>query len=134
MNPVRKQFEKFVAGGFGLEIWSGKRVVFQSKKEGIKGLAEFIRKHGQRFQNLTVFDKKVGNAVALLCAYLKVKEVYGVVGSELAGKTFKKFKIRFLFLKTIPNILNKTETDICPIEKLSFLKTPEEFRDLVKIK
>jgi len=136
-----------------LEIWSGNKVIFRSKKEGIQGLLEFIDRasiygsegkeenevlfaeKSKRFpKNLIVFDKKVGNAVALLCAYLGVKEIYGAIGSELAKKTLKEFNVKYYFLKTIPNILNKDETDLCPMEKLSFSKTPKEFLDLLRRK
>lgn len=117
-----------------MEIWSGNKVIFRSKKEGIKGLLEFIKKSKKFPKNSIVFDKKVGNAVALLSAYIGAKGVFGVVGSKSAEKTFKKFKIKFHFLKTIPRILNKKGTDICPLEKLSSLKTPEEFCDSVKNK
>ena len=127
-----KKFEKFVKSHFGLEIWSKEKLIFCSKKESISGLLDFIKKHGRKARNLTVFDKKVGNAVALLCVYIGVREVFGVVGSKSAAKTFKNFKIKYHFLKTIPRILNKKETGICPLEKLSLFKASEEFYNLVK--
>ena len=150
-NLKISEFKKFAESQFGLEIrstpletcaghrtqphelrgmfltGSKNKVIFRSKKENIFGLLEFIKKYGRRCQNLIVFDKKIGNAIALLCAYLKVKEVYGFIGSKPAKKTLKKFKIKFYFSKTIPYILNQKGTDICPMEKLSFSKTPEMF-------
>lgn len=129
---MEKKFEKFVKSDFGLEIWSRNKVISRSKKESISGLLDFIKKHGRKTRNLTVFDKKVGNAVALISVYIGAKGVFGVVGSKSAEKTFKKFKIKSHFLKTIPRILNKKGTDICPLEKLSFSKTPKEFYGLVK--
>jgi len=131
---MNKEFEKFAKSDFGLEIWAGGKAVFSSKKEGIKGILEFIKKKKRTTKDLIVFDKKVGNAVSLLCVYLKAKKVYGVVGSQSAGKTLKKNKIKFHFSKTIPNILNKYETDLCPMEKMSLKKTPEIFLDLLKTK
>ncbi len=127
-----KKFEKFIKSDFGLEIYSKEKLIFRSKKEGIIGLLGFIKKKKKSVKDLTIFDKKVGNAVALLSVYIKAKEVFGVVGSKAAGKTFKKFKIKFHFKKTIARILNEKGTDICPLEKLSLLKTPKEFYDLVK--
>ena len=131
---MTKEFEKFLKNDFGLEIWHQGKIIFRSKKEGISGLLDFIKKPGRKVRNLIVFDKKVGNAVALICAYLKAKEVYGATGSNPAKKTLKKFKIKFHFSKTIPNILNKDETNICPMEKMSLGNTPAEFLDLLKIK
>ncbi len=131
---MKKAFEKFLKSNFNLEIWSKEKIIFRSKKEGIEGFLEFIKKLKKPTQNLIVFDKKVGNAVALLCVYVGAKEVYSAVGSKLAVKTFKKFKIKFYFLKTIPRILNKKSTDTCPLEKLSYSKTPQAFLDLLKTK
>ena len=126
---MKTEFEKFVKNDLGLEIWSGNKVIFFSKKESVRGLLEFIEKYGKQYKDLIIFDKKVGNAVALLCAYLDAKEIYGKVGSELAAKTLKEFNIKYYFSKTIPNILNKDETDLCPMEKMSSSKTPESFLD-----
>jgi len=131
---VTKEFEKFLKSEFGLEIWHQGKIIYRSKKEGIKGLLEFIAKNKKFPKDLIIFDKKVGNAVALLCTYLKTEEVYGVVGSKSAEKTLKENKIKFHFSKTIPNILNKDETDICPMEKMSLGNTPVEFLDLLKAK
>jgi hypothetical protein len=130
---MENQFDKFAGSKFNLFIYSGNKLIFKSKKKGIKGLVFFIKKNGKSFKNLTVYDTKIGNAVALLCAYLKVKEIYSLVGSKLAAKTLKKFKIKYHFKKTIVSILNRKGTDICPMEKMSLNKTPGEFcRQFVK--
>jgi len=129
---IKENFERFAKSDFGLEIYSKEKLIFRSKKEGIKGLLEFIKKNKKSVKDLIIFDKKVGNAVALISVYIGAKGVFGVVGSKSAEKTFKKFKIKSYFLKTIPRILNKKGTDICPLEKLSFSKTPKEFYGLVK--
>ena len=95
---------------------------------------EFISKYDRKFRNLIIFDKIVGQGAALLIIYLKAKEVYGKVGSKLAKKALKKAKIKFHFQETIPNILNKTNDGVCPIEQLSMGKTPKGFYILMKKK
>jgi len=122
---MKKEFERFFFSNLTLQIWLGEKLIFKSKKEGVRGLVEFIKKYRRRYKNLIAFDKVVGNAAALLFVYLKVKEVYGIIGSNLAKKTLRKYKIKFYFKKTISNILNKEKTDICPMEKISKTKTPE---------
>lgn len=129
---MRKKFEEFIKSDFGLEIRNEGEVIFNSKKSGIQGLLEFIKNDIKPVNDLIIFDKKVGNAVALLCVYLKTKEVYGLIGSETAKETLEKSDIKFYFSKIIPNILNKEETDICPMEKKSLNKTSEEFLELLK--
>lgn len=124
---MRKSFKKFISSSWGLEIWRRGEIIFRSKKLGVKGLLDFIIEHGRRHRNLVIFDKIVGQGAALLAVYLGVKEVYGAVGSKLAAEVLRKYKIKFCFQQTIPCILNKNKTDICPIEKLSLDKTPEKF-------
>lgn len=131
-EKMKKEFEDFESSNFSLEIWSREKLAFRSKKRGLEGLLNFIGKHGRRLKNLIIFDKVIGNAVALLCVYLRAREVYGIIGSKSAEKTFRKFKIKYYFKKTRPNILNKMETDLCPFEKLSFKKAAKEFYSLLK--
>lgn len=129
---MKKQFEKFLKTAWGLEVWAENEIIFRSKKSGVLGLLDFIKKHGRKHKNIVIFDKIVGQGVALLAAYLRAKEVYGKTGSRLAAKSLKGYKIKFYFHKTVPNILNKKKTDLCPIEKLSFTKTPKQFYDNLK--
>ncbi|MFH1841413.1 MAG: DUF1893 domain-containing protein [Candidatus Nealsonbacteria bacterium] len=129
---MKKQFERFLSSSFGLEVWSERKLVFKSKKSGVKGLLDFIKKHGRRYKEIVIFDKIVGQGVALLAAYLRALEVFGKTGSKLAAKSLRKHKIKFYFKKTVENILNKENTDLCPLEKISFKKSPEEFYKILK--
>jgi hypothetical protein len=124
---VKQKFEKFVKNGWGLELWLGNDLIFRSKKSGVQGLLDFINEQGTDREGIVIFDKIVGQAVSYLAAYLKAGEVYGITGSKLAGKALDKFGIKFHFQNTVPNILNKDGTDLCPMEKRSGGKTPEEF-------
>jgi len=124
---VKQKFEEFIKSSWGLELWLGDEIVFRSKKSGVQGLLDFINERNGTEEGIVIFDKIVGQAVALLAAYLKAKEVYGVTGSELASKALEKYKIKFYFQNTVPNILNKDQTGLCPMEKLSVDKTPEKF-------
>lgn len=126
---MKQKFEEFLKSSWGLELWLGDAMIFRSKKSGVQGLLDFVNKRRGAQEDIVIFDKIVGQAVALLAAYLKAKEVYGGLGSELAAKALKKNKIKFYFQETIPNILNQDKTDLCPMEKLSIDKTPEEFYD-----
>ena len=92
---MKKQFEKFLKSPWGLEIRQGSKTIFRSKKSGVLGLLDFIKKHGRKYKRMVIFDKIVGQGAALLAAYLKAKEVYGKTGSELAAKNLRKFKIKF---------------------------------------
>ncbi|MFH1423684.1 MAG: DUF1893 domain-containing protein [Candidatus Nealsonbacteria bacterium] len=154
---MKQKFDEFLKSSWGLELWLGNEIIFRSKKSGVRGLLDFIlaseremkaclhferarqengeshiNERSENQEDIIIFDKIVGQAVAFLAAYLKAKEVYGATGSELAAQALEKHKIKFYFRKTVPNILNKDKTDLCPMEKLSIAKTPEEFYNSLK--
>lgn len=131
---MEKNFQKFLKSGWGLEICRWNEIIFRSKKSGVRGLLDFVNEQGEKREGVIIFDKIVGRAIALLAAYLKAKEVYGGTGSELGDRTLEKYKIKFYFQKIVPNILNRDKTDLCPMEKLSLDKTPEEFYNSLKQK
>ena len=124
---MKQKFDEFLKSSWGLELWLGNKLIFRSKKAGVAGLLAFIQEHDSKYKNLVVFDKIVGRGAALLAVYLKAKAVYGALGSELAAQALKEFKIEFHFQKTIPNILNRDKTGLCPIEKISLNKNPDQF-------
>ena len=136
---MEKQFEKFLKSPWGLELClpagrQGCKIIFRSKKSGVRGLLDFVNEQGEKHEGMIIFDKIVGQAAALLAAYLKARVVYGVTGSEPAARVLEKYKINFYFPKTVPKILNQDQTDLCPMEKLSLDKTPKEFYNSLKQK
>lgn len=124
---MEKQFEEFLKGPWALEIRSAGEIIFQSKESGVKGLLDFIKEKGKEHVDLVIFDRIIGQGAALLAAYLKAKAVYGGTGSRLAAECLGKYGIEFHFQRTVDNILNRDKTDLCPLEKLSFDRSPEEF-------
>lgn len=131
-KEMKKNFEIFVEGPQELEIWSEGNLVFQSDKEGLSGLMDYIEKYNHKFKKPVIFDKKVGRGVALLAGYLNAKMVFAKIGSDLAAETLKESSIDFDFKESVPNILNKKGNDLCPIEKLSINKNADEFYKLLK--
>lgn len=81
---------------------------------------------------IIIFDKVIGNAVALLSVKAGSKAVYSPLGSSLAVKTLRNYGIRYQFIQTVPYIQNRNQDDMCPMEKLSINKSPEEFYPIVK--
>ena len=69
----------------------------------------------------------VGNAAALLLERIFCREVYSPLGSELAGETLRRSGIDYHFTEITPYIRGRGQEDMCPMEKLSLGKSPEEF-------
>ena len=68
-----------------------------------------------------------GNAAALLLREAHCTEVYSPLGSQLAAQSLGDFGIKYHFSRTVAHILNSSGDDMCPMEKLSLGKTPNEF-------
>ena len=74
----------------------------------------------------------VGNAAALLLVVVSCRQVYSVLGSQLAAQTLGRFGIGYHFTETVPCIRDETGRDMCPMEKLSLGKGPEEFLGVLR--
>ncbi len=60
------------------------------------------------------------------------KKAYSPLGSELAIKTLNDYSIKYCFTNIVPYIQNREGQGICPMEKLSLNKSPEEFYQAVR--
>ncbi len=62
-------------------------------------------------------DRVVGKAIALLCAYANIKEVYAAVMSRKAQVIFKQNKISCYWNELVENVLDQSRDSMCPFEK-----------------
>ena len=120
-------FSEFLVSNNTLRVYNEDRLIFASSKDGLLPLLEYIDKFAPYQKDVTVFDRVVGNAAALLLKKLFCNEIYSPLGSELAAKTLSSFGISYHFTEIVPYIQNSSGKDMCPMEKLSLNKHPEEF-------
>ena len=125
-------FNEFLMSGNTIWVYKGDRRLFTSNQRGILPLLEYIETLAPYNTEIIIFDKVVGNAVALLSVTAGSKAVYSPLGSSLAVKTLRNYGIRYQFIQTVPYIQNRNQDDMCPMEKLSINKSPEEFYPIVK--
>ena len=115
-----------------LRVYEEDRLIFASNKDRLLPLLEYIDNFAPYEKDVTVFDQVVGNAAALLLKKLFCSEIYSPLGSELAAKTLCSFDISYHFTEIAPYIQNRSRKDMCPMEKLSMNKHPEEFYQAVR--
>lgn len=120
-------FNEFLASGDTLRVYSGDRLVFNSSGDGLLPLLGYASRFTPYEKGVTVFDRVVGNAAALLLIKIDCREVYSSLGSEPAAKTLRKYGIGYHFEETVPYIQNRDREGICLMEKLSLGKDPEGF-------
>jgi hypothetical protein len=120
-------FARFLSSSDTLRIYKNERLLFASTKDRLLPLVEYIDKSAPYEKDVTVFDRVIGNAAALLLIKINCREIYSYLGSELAAGTLSSFGISYQFTETAPYIKNEAGDDMCPMEKLSLGKQPEEF-------
>lgn len=118
---------EFLVSNDKLRVYSGDRLIFTSSRDGLLSLLEYIDKFSPYEKAVTVFDRVVGNAAALLLKRIFCREVYSLLGSELAVRTLSYFGIGYHFTEIVPYIRGRGQEGMCPMEKLSLSKNPEEF-------
>ena len=123
-------FREFLESGNSLWVYKDGGHLFTSSKSGILPLLEYIGTLAPHHRQITIFDKVVGNAAALLSVKAAVEEVYSPLGSELAARTLRDYDVKYYFSETAPYIQNRSQDDMCPMEKLSIDRSPEEFFEL----
>jgi len=118
---------KLIEKGLSLVIVKNKKVIFETKKQGVNGLLEAIEKLNQELDGASVADKIVGVAAAMLFVYSGVSSVFALTISEGGIRMLKDNNIAYMFEKKVPNIMNRSKTDVCPFEKLAIAsETAEE--------
>ncbi|MCD6299946.1 MAG: DUF1893 domain-containing protein [Dehalococcoidales bacterium] len=123
----RYTFNEFVTSRDTLRVYKENRLLFASSKKRLLPLLEYIDKLTPYEKEVIVFDRVVGNAAALLLKKILCREVYSPLGSQHAANTLDSSDISYHFTETVPYIQNQSQQDMCPMEKLSLNKSPEEF-------
>ena len=127
-------FNDFLASDDTLWVCSGDKLLFTSAKNRLLPLVDYIDKFASQEEGVIVFDRVVGNAAALLLVKAACRKVYSPLGSELAARTLSNHAIEYHFSETVPYIRDASRRGMCPMERLSLNKSPDEFYQVVKLR
>jgi hypothetical protein len=128
---VTKTFDEFLKSQDTVRVYKRAKLIFSSQEERLKPLVEYAARFKPYEKNVTVYDRVVGNAAALLLKKIHCSEVFSPLGSEAGIKALNSFGIKYHFNEIVPCILDDTRQNICPMEKMSTGKTSEEFFQLL---
>jgi len=132
MHIYKSQFNEFLTSGNTLQVYEDDKLIFASHKDRLLPLVEYIDKFASHHRNVVIFDKIMGRAAALLCIKASCKEVYSPLGSQLAIEALDKYGSKHHLTQIVPYIQRPNQEDMCPMEKLSLGKEPEEFYQVIK--
>jgi hypothetical protein len=127
-----KKFDEFLKSEDTFRVYKDKRLIFTSCKDRLMPILEYADRYFPYEQGVTVFDRVVGNAAALLLEKIRGSKVFSQLGSENAKHTLDSFGIKYYFLEVVPYIEDDNRQGMCPMEKMSSGKTPEEFYQMLR--
>lgn len=97
------------------------------RRKGVIDLFQLLSDEPAFLQGASMADRVVGRGAALLMVKGGVKELFTFVLSQPALNVLRQAGITVSYDTLQPNIINRTGTDICPVEKLTANTTnPDE--------
>jgi hypothetical protein len=102
-----------------LVIVKNGQVLFETDSPRISGFMKAIDSMKDELKGASVADRVVGKAIALLCVYSGITEVYAEVLSKKAKTMFEQYSISCEWKEIVNNVLDLTKTDMCPLEKVA---------------
>lgn len=90
--------------------------VLTSKKTGIAPLLERWES-GEALESVSVADRIVGKAAAMLLLLMGASEVYGSVMSQPALELLTAAGVQTSYGELVPGIINRTGDGPCPMER-----------------
>jgi len=104
--------------------------LYSSSLSGVRPLLEMMEWFPAGFPDATVADRIVGGCAARIFVHLKASVVFSEKSSVEAERILSAAGIEHDSLRTVPEIRNRDDTDICPFERLSREYT--DVRELVR--
>ena len=90
--------------------------IIKDKGNGVKPIINIINNNKSLLNNSIVIDKIIGKAAALLLTKYKVKQVSSLIMSQSAIDIFLSYGIEYSYKTLVANILNRSNTGLCPLE------------------
>lgn len=100
-------------------IVKNQEIVYKSKDSGIKPLLHAYQNNLSELESVSVADKVIGKAAALMLIDGKIHDLYAELISEAALEVLRDTDIKVTYGLKVENILNRDQTDLCPMEKLA---------------
>ena len=122
-------FNDFMVSGDSLRVYHDSELVFSSTKDRLFPLMEYISRFAADDKPAVVYDRIVGNAAALLAVKAGCRELFSPFASQLAINTLEEYGVKYHLGEVVACIQRVDGEEMCPMEKLSLGKSPEEFYD-----
>lgn len=123
----KRLYDEFMLSEDNLRVYDSDKLLFASTGDRLLPLMEYIEKFNPCHRQVTIMDRLVGNAAALLAIKANCRQLFSPLASQHAVATLQNHGIGYHFTVITPYIKKDDSEDMCPMEKLSLNKEPEEF-------
>jgi hypothetical protein len=135
MNDIETAKTQLIQNHLTLIFIKNNNILFKTKSHRISGFLTAIQDLDRKLENASVADKVVGRAVALLCAFSRIKAIYAETLSMKAVDVLEKAGVTYEWKGLVDTILDTNKNDVCPFEKTAAqISSPkdayEKFKDL----
>lgn len=119
MKNIEIAKKYLLENNLSLVIVKNGKVVVQENDRGIKPLFISILEKKEEIDGGVLADKVIGKAAAMLSSKANIKHIYTKMISGSAVEVLKNNNISLEYDLKVPNILNRTKTGSCPVEKMA---------------
>jgi hypothetical protein len=117
MNDLEKAKHLLHERELTLAIVKNDKALFETRSHRISGFLGAIEQLDKELEGASLADRVAGKAIALLCLYAKIKQVYADVLSRKAKIMFEQNGIHHEWKQLVDNVLDLNKNGICPFEK-----------------
>ena len=93
------------------------KIIYCSNEIGVKPILSKLNENIDFYKDADIEDTVVGKAAASLYVLAKIKFIYAHTLSEAAKSYLEKNNVSFKYDKLVKEIRNRSNTDMCPLEK-----------------
>ena len=130
MEELKKRLEREDVRGV---VRAANGEIREFHRQGVIDLFTLLTEEPQMLLGAQIADRVIGRGAALLMVKGRVQEVFACVISKLALDILQQAGIPTTYATLQPHIINRTGTDICPVEKLTAsTDDPDEAYELIK--
>ena len=95
----------------------GGKVVTQEVGRGLAPLLTVLDRYPEAMKDGIIVDKVIGKAAAAIIICGQAQEVYTELICEPGLALLQKHGVKVRYKTCVPQILNRTQSDLCPMEK-----------------
>jgi len=119
---------------YSLALVENDKIVYSSRKSGLRPLWDCLKKYRQAGKEFILFDKVIGLAAAKLVVYAKIiAGIKTLLVSTPAKEFLDENGIPIKTRKTVPNILTKKMKAVCPGEIIALnTDNPKSFHTKIR--